>query len=331
MHQFGRVNLDRENKTSSSAEGQDFHHHLCRQNQLRSATPAKCNVTVCVSSSICAPRKISLPILVRRHQTCVDFRRPLSSTIEEINTMLNIRIKRPCILLLAVFMALFGCATAPQHPSVSVAMLTPYKKIMLARIKTDEMLFVARRSWSGVGGPNLALSLMDDGFRAYTLQTNKAFNDKVKRNMKPEFEALLYTLLDDGLKARQISHISIDIPTKEVESNLYTEEARVRLTAMLRSKCESCDAALLVDPSFGYAGNGNGLRAWSGAGLLLVSLADGTIRAKSSPSFMDTTSKYDYAFESEVIKDATRAANFIPPTVESLAKVILGTVIAAPR
>jgi hypothetical protein len=235
------------------------------------------------------------------------------------------------LFLPLIVLFLSGCATAPQYPGFSVAALAPYKKIMLARIKNDEMLFVTYRYWRQPSGPNLIGNFIDEGYSAYVAQTNKSFNDKIKRNMKPELETRLYGALEDGLKTRQIKYVSVGIAAKDVDMNLYNEESRAKLAALLRDKCASCDAALVIDPAFGYVKHGNGLRACSGGNMVLISLADGTIRAKSSPYFVDTTSKYDYAFESEVLKDAIRAAEFIPPTVDSLAKVILAEVTPAVR
>lgn len=89
---------------------------------------------------------------------------------------------------------------------------------------------------------------------------------------------------------------------------------------------------MLIDPSFGFVQIGDaGWRAISNADLLLLNLVDGTIRAKSSASFMDETTKYEYRIDIELLKDAPGAARYIPPTVDGLAKVMLASTGLASR
>jgi hypothetical protein len=229
--------------------------------------------------------------------------------------------------ILVVASILFGCSTTPPHPKFNVAALALYKKLLLVPVKTEEKLFVENRRWVGSPANATLVSLMDDGYRAYVTKTNKELNDKLSRNMKPELEARLFTLIKQGLTARQVNFVTVEAAATDIILNPHSDELKARLAATLRSKCADCDAALLIDPAFGFAfeGAGKGARAYSGAELLLVSLSDGAIRAKSTASFMDVTSKYDYAFAADVVKDAIRAVEFIPPTVEPLAKAILAT------
>jgi len=227
------------------------------------------------------------------------------------------RLQHFCILLFANL--LFGCAT--PHPKFDVAALKPYQKLMLVPVKTDEMLFVTQRfkDIRRAGGADL----LGDLYATWLWQLNKDFNEQIKRDMKPELEAQLYAAIKKNFSANQIKYTTFEMSAKEIAMNRFSDELKANYVAALRQKCPTCDAALLIDPSFGFVQKGDaGWRAVSNADLLLLNLVDGTIRAKSSALFMDETTKYEYRVDIELLKDAPGAARHIPPTVDGLAKMI---------
>lgn len=222
---------------------------------------------------------------------------------------------------------LFGCAT--PHPKFEIAALRPYQKLMLVPVKTDEMLFVTTRLREIRQSTG---SAMGDIYGSWVMQLNQDFNKQIKRDMKPELEAQLYAAINKNLIANQIKYTTFEVSAKEIVMNRYSDEKKADYLAVLRQKCPTCDAALLIDPSFGFVQKGDaGWRATSNADLLLLNLVDGTIRAKSSASFMDETAKYEYRVDIELLKDAPGAARYIPPTVDGLAKVMLVSTGLVPR
>lgn len=235
------------------------------------------------------------------------------------------RLQHFLILFFASF--LFGCAT--PHPKFDVTALKPYQKLMLVPVKTDEMLFVTTRMRDIRQTTGTSLG---DIYGSWVMQLNQDFNKQVKRDMKPELEALLYAAISKNFAASQIKYTTFELTAKEIAVNRYSDELTTSQLAVLRQKCPTCDAALLIDPSFGFVQKGNaGWRATSNADLLLLNLVDGTIRAKSTVSFIDETSKYEYPIDIDLLKDALGAARFIAPTVEGLAKVMLASTGLVPR
>jgi hypothetical protein len=162
---------------------------------------------------------------------------------------------------------------------------------------------------------------------------NQDFNQQIKRNMKPELEAKLYAEINKNLIANQIKYTTFEVSATEiVMRNWGVDEIKAKHLKLLRQKCPTCDAALLIDPSFGFVQKGNaGWRAASNADLLLLNLVDGTIRARSLASFVDETSKYDFLTDTDLLKKTPEAEQYIPATVDGLAKVILASTGLVPR
>jgi hypothetical protein len=240
--------------------------------------------------------------------------------------MLKIRPLLEQLFILFFACLLFGCAT--PHPKFDIAALKPYQKLMLVPLKTDEMLFVTQRfkDIRRAGG----VDLFGDIYATWLWQLNQDFNKEIKRDMKPELEAQLYAAINKNFIANQIKYVTYEMSAKEIVMNRYSDEAKANHLTALRQKCPTCDAALLIDPSFGFVQKGDtGWRAVSNADLLLLNLVDGNIVAKSSASFMDETTKYEYRVDIELLKDAPGAARHISPTVDGLAKVIVATGLVA--
>ncbi len=220
---------------------------------------------------------------------------------------------------------MFGCATS--HPKFDVAALKPYQKLMLVPVKTDEMLFVTQRNQDIGRSGNMSLfSLLEEVRINRDRQLNQDFNKLIKRDMKPELEAKLYAQINKNFTVNQIKYTTFEVSASEIVMKRYwgSDEVKTSYLKLLREKCPACDAALLIDPSFGFVQKGNaGWRASSTVDLLLLNLVDGTIRAKSSASFVDETSKYDFPTDVDVLKKTPDAEQYILPTVEGLAKVML--------
>jgi hypothetical protein len=235
--------------------------------------------------------------------------------------MLKIRPRPQQFFILFFASLLFGCAT--PHPKFDATALKPYQKLMLVPIKTDEMLFVTQRL--RYTQPT-AGSALGDVYAGWVMQLNQDFNKQIKRDMKPELEAQLYAAINKSFIANRVKYTPFEMSAKEIFTSRYSDELKPDYLTTLRQKCPTCDAALLIDPSFGFVQKGDaGWRAVSNADLLLLNLMDGTIRAKSSASFMDETSKYEYRVDIELLKDAPGAARHIPPTVDGLAKVMFSS------
>jgi hypothetical protein len=235
---------------------------------------------------------------------------------------------KSCPLLqrfLTLFIAsiLFGCSTTAPHPKFDVAALKPYQKLMLVQVKTEEMLFVTTRVRDI---PIATRAGLEDLYGSWVLQMNQVFNKQIKRDMKPELEAKLYAEIIKNFTANQIKYTTFEVSGRDILLNRYTDKKKADYLLLLRQKCPACDAALLIDPSFGFVQkNSAGWRAVSNADLLLLNLVDGTVRTKSLISFVDEISKYDFPTDTDLLKDAPSAAQYIQPTVLGLAKVMLGS------
>jgi hypothetical protein len=285
------------------------------------------------------------------HRQVVHTRNLFSLTLKE-------RAKMPRTVLLhfltaGTLLLASGCATTSRVPPFAASAIMPYKNIALIQTNTNELLFVTSRRYpqaeaSGplmkgnnatsigngplvvgnsagatVVGTVLAQVMTDAKYRSW-VRSAQIFNDALPKEMKSEMDQRLYAQLTARIRSRGIDATRLAI---DADPGLfyYLDESVIKTFAeSVRKQCGGCDAALIVHAGYGFHQVPYvGLRAQAEADVLLISLPDGVLRSRSVVTFVETKNKYDYPYDTELLRDIVRAGKWIPTTVEPLASLIL--------
>ncbi len=225
-----------------------------------------------------------------------------------------------------------ACATVPP-PNLDI--IKNYQKIGLVRVTSDEQLFVTKRRFNreGEGRGNLTASagllgaLLEEGTREARRSgfaaTQKPINDAVKRNMRPEFEKLLFSTLEERLKSRNALRSEWSVAEQDALGVAYMEYGNTPAPAKFldnaRAKCPDCDAVLVVDAGFGLQ---KGFRACAEADVLLMSLPDGKTWQRTRFISDDKDTKFHHLYYPDAIANATVMVDRIPALLPTLAKLI---------
>ncbi len=248
---------------------------------------------------------------------------------------------------------LAGCATTPRVPPFAASAIMPYKNVALVQTNANELLFVTSRRYpqavaSGplmkgsnaisigngplvvgksvgatVVGTVLAQVMTDSMYRSW-ISSAQIFNDALPKEMKSEMDQRLYAQLAARIVGRGVGVTKLTI-NADPDLFYYPEELVIKTFAeSVRKQCAGCDAALVVNAGYGFQHVAYvGMRAQAEADVLLISLADGVLRARSVVTFTETKNTYDYPYDIELLRDITGAGKWLPPTVEPLANLIL--------
>lgn len=229
-----------------------------------------------------------------------------------------------------------GCATVPPpEPNI----VKNYQKIGLVRVTSDEQLFVSKRRFNrdGEGRGNLAAStgliglLLEEGTREARRSgfaaTHKPINDAVKRNMRPEFEKLLFATLTERMKSRNALRLEWSVAEQDALGVVYVEYGNTppppKFLENARAKCPDCDAVFVVDPGFGLMEGGTAhFRASAEADVLLMSLPDGKTWQRSRFISDDKDRKFHQLYYPDAIANAVTMVERIPALVPTLVNQI---------
>jgi hypothetical protein len=241
------------------------------------------------------------------------------------------------ISAISVTALLCGCA-ATRAPNFDSSALSSYRNVALVNTAADELLFVTHRRHPQVlaDGPlttqggvtlvgNRALSTrITIAMYERWVSTTKKFNNTLAKNPKAEMDERLFSLLKTRLENKKINVTRLSLRTDPALFYSPPEPIAKKFADDVRSRCPTCDAALVVNAGYGFHHVPyTGQRAQAEADVLLISLADGVIRASATVVHTDTKNKYDYPYDTELLRDIVRAAEWLPPTVEPLAAMIL--------
>lgn len=227
---------------------------------------------------------------------------------------------------------LAACATVPP-PDPNV--IKNYKKIGLVRVTSDEQLFVTKRRFNredeGRGGMGASLGLvgllLEEGTREARrggfAATQKPINDAVKRNMRPEFETLLFSTLAERLKSRNALRSEWSVAERDALGVAYMEYGNTapppKFLENTVAKCPDCDAVLVVDAGFGLQ---EGFRARAEADVLLMSLPDGKTWQRTRVISDDKDTKFHHLYYSDAIANAVTMVERIPGLIPTLANLV---------
>jgi hypothetical protein len=239
---------------------------------------------------------------------------------------------------LAVAALLGGCA-ATRDPSFDSSALSSYQNVALVNTAADELLFVTFRRHPQVldSGP-----LMADGTGVAAIVRNrklsnqitvaqydgwvsktKKFNATLAKNPKAEMDERLFSILKTSVESKRIKATPLSFSTDMALFSSPPEAVTKKFAGDVRSRCPTCDAALVVNAGYGFHHVPyTGQRAQAEADVLLISLVDGVIRSRATVVYTDTKNKYDYPYDTELLRDTVRAAEWLPPTVGPLAAMI---------
>jgi hypothetical protein len=257
------------------------------------------------------------------------------------------------IVIASALILVAGCATTSRIPPFDPPAMAPYKNLALVQTNANELFFVTFRRYpqavasgpltsgnsrTALGGGSLVTgnsvgatiassilsTLMSDAMYGRWVRNTQAFNDALSKEMKSEMDQRSYAQLSSRLAGRGKGATKLTIDADPALFYYPPEPVTKAFAESVRKQCAACDAALVVNAGYGFQHVAYvGMRAQAEADVLLISLADGVIQARSAVVFTDTKNKYDYPYDAELLQDIARAGKWIPLTVEPVTNLIL--------
>jgi hypothetical protein len=190
------------------------------------------------------------------------------------NTSLN----TPILALLASAL-LSSCATPP--PNVSAASLAGAKRVAVVNLTQAEPLMMGGRydpsggtnGLVGAGPSGLLAGLVLTGAGASWASNRKEFNDSAPAGLALDLQRQFTQLMQKELVAprRETVVVEIEPPTAQEKNTAQL------LAQSIRTKCATCDYALMVSPAFGYSQGDRILNPTAQSTYQTVRLADATV------------------------------------------------------
>jgi hypothetical protein len=174
---------------------------------------------------------------------------------------------------------LSGCAT--PAPNVSAASLAGAKRVAIVNLSQAEPLLMGGRydpaggapGMVGAGGSGLLAGLILTGAGANWAGNRAEFNERAPAGMAADLQRQFTQSMQKEMISPGREAVAVDIELQE-----KTEQNTVAFLAQsIRTKCATCDYALMVSPVFGYSKGDRVLNPAAESTYRTVRLADSTV------------------------------------------------------